>query len=130
MSFIDQWREQLKSSLVECAKLVPAGSDVDLKYELMVVGLLWAIRQPIQDFDLEAMGAVKEIVGDRAKHVMQLVQTWGDDPLTVAHNLAGQDFQSGELGAALRSLISYFGAFSIFTRQLAEQVSVSQLNLL
>ena len=55
MSFVDQWQEQLKNSLIECAKLVPTVPDVDLKYELMVVGLLWPIRQPIQDFDLEAM---------------------------------------------------------------------------
>jgi len=123
MTFIDQWQEQLKNSLMECAKLVPTVLDVDLKYELMVVGLLWPIRQPIQDFNLEAIGAVQEVVGDRAKHVMQVVQAWGDDPLTVARNLAGQEFQSGELGAALRSLISYFGAFSIFTGHLAEQIN-------
>jgi len=115
MTFIDQWQEQLKNSLMECAKLVPTVLDVDLKYELMVVGLLWPIRQPIQDFNLEAIGAVQEVVGDRAKHVMQVVQAWGDDPLTVARNLAGQEFQSGELGAALRSLISYFwGVFHIY----------------
>jgi hypothetical protein len=91
MSFIDQWRAQLNDSLIECAKLVPAAPDIDLKYELLVVGILWPIRQPIQDFDLEAMQAVQDIVGEQAKYLLRMVQQWQDDRLATARNLAAQE---------------------------------------
>ncbi|HXW01025.1 MAG TPA: NB-ARC domain-containing protein, partial [Anaerolineae bacterium] len=101
--------------------LVSAAPDVDLKYELLIVGILWPIRQPIQDFDLEAMQAVQDIVGEQAKHILRIVQQWGDDPLVAARNLAAQAPQSGQLGTTLNSLVKHFGAFPIFAKQLASQ---------
>lgn len=121
MPFIDQWQAQVGDSLIECAKLAPVSPDVDLKFQLMVVGVLWPIRQPVQDFEIEAMGAVKELVNDRAKFVLQLVQNWENDRLAVAKALNKQELQSGELGAALNVILSRFGAFPIFAQQLANQ---------
>jgi WD40 repeat protein len=122
MSFLDQWRNEAEAKLIECARLALDVADIDLHYRLMVVGLLWPIRRPVQDFELEAMQAVQEVVGDKSKFVMQLVQSWGDDPLAVAETLTTPQLQSGELGAALNTLLSYFGAFSIFAGQTERRV--------
>ena len=122
MSFLDRWRVEAEAKLIECAGLSPDSADIDFHYKLIVVGLLWPIRLPVQDFDIEAMQAVQEVAGDKAKFIMQLVQSWGDDLLAVAEGLSTSHLQSGELGAALNALISYFDAFSIFSRPLAGPV--------
>jgi len=126
MSFVEQWQTQVNDSLMACARLVSAVSDIDLKYQLLVIGVLWPVRQPIQDFDFEAMQAVNEILGNRSKLVLQLVQQWEDDPLAVAQGLDAKTLQSGELGAALSDLIARFNAVSVFAKQLAGQSRVSQ----
>jgi WD40 repeat protein len=121
MSFSDQWRAQVSSSLIECAKLVSTVTEVDLKYELLVVGVLWPIRQPVQEFNLEALQAVQEIVGGQARHVLRIIQQWDDDPVVAARDLATQAPRSGQLGQTFNALVAYFGAFPIFAKQLAEQ---------
>lgn len=121
MTFLDQWQTQVNSSLSACAKLVPPASTVDLKYPLMVVGVLWPVRRPVQDFDLEAMQAVHTLLGDKGKLVLQMIQTWGDDPLAVARSLDANALQSGELGAACNHLIAHFNAPAVFDRAVTGQ---------
>ncbi len=126
MDFVNQWRQQINGSLVEAAKLVSLAPDVDLKYELMVIGVLWPARQPIHDFNFEAMSAVQEIVGEGAKSVFQMVQQWEEDRLKAARNLSAQSV-SNELDAALKLLIGHFNAFPVFAKQLAAQLKAASL---
>ncbi len=126
MSFIEQWQDQINDSLIECAKLVPLIPDADLKYQLLVVGVLWPIRQPVKDFDYETMAVVQELLGERSKYVLRMVQQWEDDQLIVARSMSAHSLQSGELGAALRHLITYFSAFPIFAKQLASQARAAK----
>ncbi len=121
MSFTDQWRVQLNDSLVKSAKLATTAPGADLKYQLMIVGLLWPIRQPVLDFDFEAMEAVRELTGDQGKHILKMMQRWEGDQLAVAQSLSARALQSGQLDAALKKLITHFDAFRIFAGQLAGQ---------
>lgn len=121
MSFLERWKEELNSSLVEAAKLSSPTPEVDLKYELLVVGLLWPIRGPVQDFDFEAVAAVQALVGEQAKHILRMVQRWDDNRLAVAQQLKDESLRTGDLGRALNLLIDHFGAFPIFAKQLISQ---------
>src|SRR5262245_42525775 len=98
MTFLERWKEELNSSLIEAAKLSPPTPEIDLKYELLVVGMLWPIRGPVQDFDFEAVAAVQALVGEQAKMILRLVQQWGEDRLVVAQQLREQSLRAGELG--------------------------------
>ncbi|MCB0210311.1 MAG: TIR domain-containing protein [Anaerolineae bacterium] len=121
MSFSEQWRAQIEQSLIACAKLAAANKEVDLKYELLIVGIFWPVRQPIRDFDFEAIACVNEIAGAQAKLVLRMVQDWGDDPLMVAQELLAQSVRRGEMGKALNPFVIHFDAFTAFAKQLAVQ---------
>ncbi len=123
MGFIDEWRAQTAGSIVEAARLAPRLPNVDLKFELMVVGVLWPARQRIQDFEVDALGAVQEIVGGRAVTVLRQVQQWTDDMLAAARSLAALAPRSSELDSDLKKLIAYFNAFPVFARQLAQNAA-------
>ena len=121
MSFSERWQAQINNSLVECAKLAAANNEIDLKYELLIVGIFWPVRQAIRDFDFEAIACVNQIAGDRAKPVLRMVQEWGDDPLVVAQTLVSQGVRRGEIGKVLNQFVVYFDAFTAFAKQLASQ---------
>jgi hypothetical protein len=127
MSYLDLWQEQLKPSLVEAARLVQFAPDTDLKTELMVTGILYPVRQPVQDFNIDAMQAVQTVVGNHAPLVFQLIQQWGDDQLAAARDLARMP-RGPELEEALNSLIKHFQAFPIFATQLASQVQATRVD--
>ena len=44
MSFSERWQAQLNDSLIECAKLAAANNKIDVKYELLIVGIFWPVR--------------------------------------------------------------------------------------
>jgi WD40 repeat protein len=125
MSYLDHWQEQLKPSLIEAARLVQFAPDTDLKFELMVTGILYPVRRPVQDFDIEAMQAVQEVVGDQAPQIFQLLQSWGDDQLVAARELAAMS-RGADLESALKTVIKYFQAFPVFALQLAGQVQAAK----
>jgi len=123
MSFVDHWRAQLTEVLSEAVRLALLTPEIDLKFELMVVGMLWPIRRPVQDFEVEALGAVQQIVANRAVPVLKMVQQWDDSMLDAARQLAAQSPRSRELDAGLQKLIGHLGVFPIFARQLAKSVA-------
>ncbi|GAB4437852.1 MAG: hypothetical protein Kow0031_19680 [Anaerolineae bacterium] len=92
-------------------------ANADLREALMATGLLWPLRQPIRDFDLEVIGGVNQLLGANAKLVLRVVQTWGgDDMLSAARQLADQMAASAGLQTAIGLLLEKFNA--------AEQVAV------
>jgi hypothetical protein len=121
MEFIDKWREQVSETLTECAKLAVGIQEVDLEYALMATAVLWPLKQPVQDFDMEAIEAVNKILGRQAKHVLRVVQDWDDDLMEAARSLSAEVTDNNELDAALDVLIKHFRAFFIFAEELSKQ---------
>jgi len=118
MDFIDKWREEVKGALDEAAGLAANANELDLEYGLMVAAVLWPIRQPVQEFDIEAIEAVNKLLGRQARHVLKLVQTLANDWQDAARDINGQLATNPELDAALNILIEQFKAFYIFTDEL------------
>ncbi len=81
MGFIDKWGEQIKASLANSAKLATDIKEVELEYALIATSVLWPLRQPVQEFDMEAIEAVNKLVGRQAKFVLRLVQSKKCSPI-------------------------------------------------
>src|SRR5262245_53425016 len=108
MDFIEQWREQVSASLGEAAKLAVKVQGIDLEYALMAAGVLWPLRQPVQDFDMAAIAEVNKLLGPQAKHVLKTIQGWDNDLMQAAQALNTQVSSNPELDAALNTLIKNF----------------------
>lgn len=121
MDFVAKWQQQTEESLTRCAALAAKIEQVDLEYALMATGVLWPLRQPVQEFDMEAIAAVNQLLGSQAKHVLRVVQGWDDDLMAAARNLNQQLVGNTELDAALNILIKQFKAFFTFTNAISEQ---------
>jgi WD40 repeat protein len=125
MEFFPQWQSQIDHSLREFARLAAAADELDVRYGWLATALLWPIRASIQDFDSEAMDAVREITGRQTKHILKAVQEWDDDPTAAARALADMAKDSPEIALALSALINRFDAAAAFSGHLA-QVLVQQ----
>lgn len=120
MDFIEQWREQVAASLIEAAKLAVNIEGIDLEYALMAAGVLWPLRQPVQDFDMTAIEAVNKLLGPQAKQVLKTVQAWDNDLMEAARSLNTQVSDNSDLDMALNTLIKTFRAFFIFADELSK----------
>ena len=118
MTFIDQWRAQTPDSLAEFARLAAEAQDIDFTHGLLAAAVLWPIREPVQDFDADAIDAVRQITGVHGKHALRAVQGWDDDPLEAARSLAAGAAGNAELGQALDAIIGHFDAAACFAMQL------------
>ena len=72
----------------------------------------------MQDFDADAIDAVRQIAGVNGKHALRAVQGWDDDPLEAARSLAVGAAGNAELGQALDAIIGHFDAAACFATQL------------
>jgi tetratricopeptide (TPR) repeat protein len=126
MTFIEQWQRQLPDSLAEFARLVAHAQDIDFTHGILATAMLWPIRAALQEFDGDAIDAVRQIAGAPAKHVLRAVQSWGEDPLEAARGLAAQAAGNAELGQALSAVIQHFDAATCFALQLS-RLYASQL---
>ncbi|MFQ5613192.1 MAG: tetratricopeptide repeat protein, partial [Anaerolineae bacterium] len=122
MTFIEQWRAKLAESLSEFARLAAEAQDIDFRTGVLAAGVLWPIREPVQDFDGEAIDAVRHIAGAGGKHILRAVQGWDADRLAAARSLAEAAAQNDDLAAALAALIEHFDAANTFAELLAPQL--------
>lgn len=120
MDFVEKWREEINTSLAKSAALAADINEVDMEYALMATGALWPLRRPVQEFDMEAIEAVNNLVGSQAKHVLKVVQGWDDDMMAAARHLNTQIAANSELDSALNVIIKHFKAFFIFTEELSK----------
>jgi len=120
MDFIDKWREEINSSVTECAKLAVSIKEAELEHALVATGVLWPLRQPVREFDMEAIGAVNTLLGGQAKYVLRTVQGWSDNAEAAARSLKLQMSENSELDAALGILIDQFKASDIFADVLSK----------
>ncbi len=121
MDFIDKWREEINTTLIESAQLAANIKEVDLEFALMATGVLWPLRHPVQEFDMEAIETVNKLVGRQAKHILRTVQRWDDDMMAAARGLNLQLVENPELDVCLNVIIKQFRAFFIFTEALSKQ---------
>jgi WD40 repeat protein len=119
MDFTDRWRDQIKETLAQSARL--AAQEANLEHALLATGLLWPLREPVREFDMEAIQAVNGLLGSQAKLVLRVVQGWDDDLLAAARQMSQQLAGNTELDAALNELIKQFQAFPIFSKELDKQ---------
>ncbi len=111
MSFEQTWRDQSATTLAQCAKLLADNANANLKEALVATGLLWPLRQPILNFDLETIAGVNQLLGANARHLLRTMQTWdNDDLLGAASQLAGQMAADTVLKSAVEALLVKFDA--------------------
>lgn len=116
MDFVQQWRQQMRPWLQECARLAQEKPDGELELALTAVGVLWPLREPVQQFDLTIISGVNQQLGPHAKYVLRLVQAWTDsDLLKTARRLRRDLSQDSTLAAAIEQLLAIFEARAEFT---------------
>ncbi|MCB0173006.1 MAG: TIR domain-containing protein, partial [Anaerolineae bacterium] len=119
MAFLDTWQIQVGESLTEAAKTAAGVDDVALKQALAAVAVIWPLRQPIQEFDLDAIEAVNQLLGSQAKYALRFIQGMADDQLVAAHELQSELATDAHLAAAVDVLSRHFGAEAAFANQRA-----------
>lgn len=116
--FVEQWRSQLTESLVHVARLAPQAPEVDFAAGLLATGVLWPVREPVQDFDGDAIDAIRAIAGAQSKHILRIVQSWDSDPLTAARDLAAAAAENPDLAEALAAVVAHFDAATLLSTRL------------
>src|SRR5262245_42255997 len=126
MTFRHDWRSKLPPTYAEFARLAAAAPELEAGLGLIGTAILWPIHQAIQEYDGEALDAVREICGADAKHIFKAVQTWGDDPLAAARVLAAQAKETPALAEVLNNLSRHFQAAGPFADALAQALVEKQ----
>lgn len=116
--FVERWRGQLTESLVQVARLAPQAPEVDFASGLLATAVLWPVREPVQEFDGDAIDAIRTIAGAQSKHILRAVQTWDDNPLTAARALAAAAQADPDLAAALAAVVAHFDAANLLAARL------------
>jgi len=116
-----QWLDQIQPALANCARLAQTRPDAELEPALVAVGVLWPVAQPVQQFELEAIAAVQQVLGGNAKLVLRLVQSWDNaDLLKAARRLRRELAHNPELARQINQLVAHFEADKIFGQYLAQ----------
>ena len=108
MSFLDEWRSLVRTSLTDVARGMTTSEQPDLA--LLAVGVLWPIRTSIQDFDGAALDAVKQAAGDGGGKMLRAVGSWSDDRNVAIHELRTQVVADEGLRSAIERLLTVFKA--------------------
>jgi tetratricopeptide (TPR) repeat protein len=100
------------------ARLAPQVPDVDFASGLLATGVLWPVREPVQEFDGDAIDAIRAIAGPQGKHVLRVVQAWDDNPLAAARALSALAQDNLDLAEALAALVAHFDAANVLSAHL------------
>lgn len=126
MTFLTHWQSQLSTTYTEFARRAAAAPEVEAGPGLIGAAILWPTRRAIQEFDGEALDAVRSICGTEAKHIFKAMQNWGDDSLTAARDLAAQTQANPSLAEALNKLSQHFQVAGPFAEALAQALVTKQ----
>lgn len=108
MTFIEQWRRELRHSLSEFVRPAAEVKGIDFTYGLLATAVLWPIRERVQAYDGDALDAIRELAGVPGKHILKAVQGWGEDRLAAARSLGVQAAENPELRETLNALLETF----------------------
>jgi hypothetical protein len=101
-----------------------------LKLLSWFAAVLWPLRRPVQEFDLNAIGTVNSLLGAEAKVILRAVQTMRSDDLeTVAHALQFQLEQDLDFTAAAATLVARLNAEQIFRSHIQLRASTDGVPL-
>ncbi|MCB0195151.1 MAG: TIR domain-containing protein [Anaerolineae bacterium] len=128
MAFLDTWRTQVNNALASLAETAAGADTASFKHALLAAGILWPLRQPVQEFDLDAIEAVNQLLGSRAKYVLRSVQSMADDRPQAARELQAELAQDSELAAAVDTLIAHFEAEQALISPASEPTAVEAAN--
>jgi ATP/maltotriose-dependent transcriptional regulator MalT len=117
-NFLEMWRGQLTDSLVDVARLAPGAGDVDFASGLLATGVLWPVRAAVQEFDGDAIDAIRSIAGPDSKHVLRAIQRWDEDPLAAARALSAAAGENAALARALSAIVAHFDAANMLSARL------------
>ncbi len=117
-AFIENWRSQLTESLVHVARLAPQAPEVDFVSGLLPTGVLWPVREPVQEFDGDAIDALRAIAGPQSKHILRAVQAWDGNQLAAARALSVAARENPALAEALAALVAHFDAANLLSARL------------
>jgi tetratricopeptide (TPR) repeat protein len=121
VAFIDQWEQALPESFAAFVQHPDAIGDINLDTGVLPAAVLWPLRLPVQEFDENAIAAVREILGDAAGRVLKIIGAWPHEPIVAARDLADQAAKDPALLAALGQLNERFNSRRHFAEQLARQ---------
>jgi len=121
MTFIEQWEQALPESFAAFVQHPDAIGDINLDTGVLPTAVLWPARLPVQEFDENAIAALRELLGDAAGRVLKIIGAWSQDPIVVARDLADQAAKDPALLAALGQLNERFNSRRHFAEQLARQ---------
>ncbi|MCB8978649.1 MAG: hypothetical protein H6657_14610 [Ardenticatenaceae bacterium] len=116
MEFLSQWQEDITSSLEEFSNFAQDQRDLELTYGLVATGILWPIREKVQEFDIDAINAVKKIIPQQNNVLLRFLQHWSPNKLEAVQELASAAKQDINLQSALDQLLEFFDAMSVFLR--------------
>jgi hypothetical protein len=116
--FLASWRSRLPESLVSMARLAPQAVEIDFASGLLATGVLWPVRAAIQEFDGDAIDALRAIAGAGSKQVLRTVQDWDDDRLAAARALARAAGENAALAEALAAIVAHFDAANLLANRL------------
>jgi tetratricopeptide (TPR) repeat protein len=117
MTITERWQQQIPDTLALFVQRASETKDIDFTTGILPVGVLWPIRQPVQEYDGDAADAVRDIVGDGAGRILKLSAAWPDDPVVAARTLAEQVAGDTDLRDALNRLTEHFDAARLFAEQ-------------
>ena len=118
MTRLDDWQTSVDASLAAFAKIVDRDNELELTYGLVATGLLWPIRDNVQEFDADAIHAIKQITARGSKELLRFLQGWSSEQIPAVRELSQASKQSKELRASLDQIIAHFDGMSIFLRHL------------
>jgi ATP/maltotriose-dependent transcriptional regulator MalT len=116
--FVESWRSRLTESLVSVARLAPQAEEIDFASGLLATGVLWPVREAVQEFDGDAIDAIRAIAGAHSKHVLRAVQEWDGDQLAAARALATATSENPALAEALAAIVAHFDAANMLASRL------------
>jgi hypothetical protein len=116
MTFLADWQTSVDSSLAEVTELIDLDKDLELTYGLVATGLLWPIRDKIDEFDASAIQAVKQLTPQGNRALLRFLQGWSPEKLSAAREISLAAKQDTELRSSLDQIITHFSRMSIFWR--------------
>lgn len=123
MAFIEEWQTRLDNSLAAFAQLATTTDDIDFTYGILATAVLWPTRRALQDYDPDAIAAVRQAsasTGKALKLILTAVEDWKDDRLAAAKSLATATHTAPELRPLLDKLIAHFDAGTRFAAHLVQ----------
>jgi tetratricopeptide (TPR) repeat protein len=114
MSFLDQWRAQIPSTVSHM--LSQFTQETIVSCEVTATATLWPIHTQIKNSDAQAIDAIGQIIPSQRGAILRLVASWPDAILD-AVEVTREAISEQVVAEALLQIIHFFQADAIFMQQ-------------